>query len=64
MFGDFGTLFRDQLESTIEKLRAITKTEEFKDTDLEDKQTLYELISRLEQANTSWDSNIFATPRQ
>ncbi len=61
VFGDFGTLFRDQLESTIEKLRAITKTEEFKDTDLEDKQTLYELISRLEQANTSWDSNIFAT---
>lgn len=61
VFGDFGTLFRDQLEPTIEKLRAITKTEEFKDTDLEDKQTLYELISRLEQANTSWDSNIFAT---
>lgn len=61
VFGDFGTLFRDQLEPTIEKLRAITKTEEFKNTDLEDKQTLYELISRLEQANTSWDSNIFAT---
>lgn len=61
VFGDFGTLFRDQLEPTIEKLRAITKTEEFKNTDIEDKQTLYELISRLEQANTSWDSNIFAT---
>lgn len=61
VFGDFGTLFRDQLEPTIEKLRAITKTEEFKNTNIEDKQTLYELISRLEQANTSWDSNIFAT---
>ncbi len=61
VFGDFGALFRDQLEPTIEKLRAITKTEEFKNTDIEDKQTLYELISRLEQANTSWDSNIFAT---
>lgn len=61
VFGDFGTLFRDQLEPTIEKLRAITRTEEFKNTDIEDKQTLYELIARLEQANTSWDSNIFAT---
>ena len=61
VFGDFGTLFRDQLEPTIEKLRAITKTEEFRNTDIEDKQTLYELIARLEQANTSWDSNIFAT---
>ncbi len=61
VFSDFGTLFRDQLDPTIEKLRAITGTEEFKNTDIEDKQTLYELISRLEQANTSWDSNIFAT---
>lgn len=61
VFGDFGTLFRDQLEPTIEKLRAITRTEEFRNTDIEDKQTLYELIARLEQANTSWDSNIFAT---
>ena len=34
VFGDFGTLFRDQLEPTIEKLRAITRTEEFKNTDI------------------------------
>ena len=61
VFGDFGTLFRDQLEPTIEKLRAITRTEEFKNSDIEDKQTLYELIARLEQANTSWDGNIFTT---
>lgn len=61
VFGDFGTLFRDQLEPTIEKLRAITRTEEFRNTDIEDKQTLYELIAKLEQANASWDSNIFST---
>lgn len=60
VFGDFATMFRDQLGPTIDKLRAITKSEQFKDTPLDDKQTLYELISRLEQANTSWDSNIFA----
>lgn len=61
VFGDFGILFRDQLEPTIEKLRAITRTEEFRNTDIDDKQTLYELIARLEQANTSWDNNIIST---
>lgn len=59
VFGDFGTMFRDQLEPTIEKLKAISRTEEFRDTDLEDQQTLYELIARLEEANTSWDNGIF-----
>ena len=61
VFGDFGTMFRDQLTPTIEKLRAITRTDEFKNTNLEDKQTLYELIAKLEQANLSWDNNIITT---
>lgn len=59
VFGNFGTMFRDQLEPTIEKLKAISRTEEFRNSDLQDRQTLYELISKLEEANTSWDSNIF-----
>lgn len=61
VFGDFGTMFKSELEPTIEKLKAITRTEEFKNTDLQDQQTLYELISRLEEANTSWDGKIFKT---
>nr|DAX27077.1 MAG TPA: Tape measure domain protein [Caudoviricetes sp.] len=61
VFGDFGTMFKSELEPTIEKLKAITKTEEFKNTDLQDQQTLYELISKLEEANTSWDGKIFKT---
>lgn len=59
VFGDFGTMFRDQLEPTIGKLKAISRTEEFRETDLEDQQTLYELIAKLEEANTSWDNGIF-----
>lgn len=59
VFGDFGTMFRDQLDPTIEKLKAISRTEEFRETDLEDQQTLYELIAKLEEANTSWDNDIF-----
>lgn len=61
VFSGFGTMFRDQLEPTIAKLRAIAETEEFRNSDLEDQQTLYELIGRLEEANTSWDRGIFVT---
>lgn len=61
VFSGFGTLFRDQLEPTIAKLRAISETEEFRNSDLQDQQTLYELIAKLEEANTSWDSGIFVT---
>lgn len=61
VFSGFGTMFRDQLEPTIAKLRAISETEEFRTSDLQDQQTLYELIAKLEEANTSWDSGIFVT---
>ncbi len=61
VFSGFGTMFRDQLEPTIAKLRTISKTEEFRNSDLQDQQTLYELITKLEEANTSWDSGIFNT---
>lgn len=61
VFSGFGTMFRDQLEPTIAKLRAISETEEFRNSDFQDQQTLYELIAKLEEANTSWDSGIFVT---
>lgn len=61
VFSGFGTMFRDQLEPTIAKLWAISETEEFRDSDLQDQRTLYELIAKLEEANTSWDSGIFVT---
>ena len=61
VFSGFGTMFCDQLEPTIAKLRAISETEEFRNSDLQDQQTLYELIAKLEDANTSWDSGIFVT---
>ena len=59
VFGNFGTMFRAQLEPTINKLKDISKTEEFRNAELQNQQTLYELISKLEEANTSWDSDIF-----
>lgn len=61
VFGGFGTMFRDELEPTIEKLRKISETEEFRNSSLQEQQTLYELIAKLEEASTSWDSGIFNT---
>lgn len=61
VFGSFGSMFKEQLEPTIAKLKAISTTEEFRNSDLQDQQTLYELISKLEEANASWDGNIFNT---
>ena len=59
VFGDFGTMFRDQLQPTIDRLRQIANSDTFKQSSLEEQQVLYELIEKLENANASWDSDIF-----
>ncbi len=59
VFGDFGAMFKDQLQPTIDDLRRLANSDEFKAATLEEKQTLYGLIDKLEQANTVWDGDIF-----
>ncbi len=59
LFGEFGTMFKDQLEPTLEKLRAITQSAGFNDSSVEDQQIVYELISKLEASATVWDGDIF-----
>lgn len=61
VFGNFGTMFKSELEPTIAKLKAIAKSDDFRNSDLQDQQTLYELIAKLEQAETAWDNDIFNT---
>lgn len=61
VFGSFGTMFKSELEPTIARLKAIAKSDEFRNSDLQDQQTLHELISKLEQADTAWDNDIFNT---
>lgn len=58
VFGDFGTMFKEQLQPTIDSLRKIAKSDDFKGSSLEDQRTLYELIAKLEQSNTVWDGGI------
>jgi hypothetical protein len=55
VFGDFGAMFKDQLEPTIEKLQELSKNT----TDVNEQKTIQELISKLQGSATIWDSDIF-----
>lgn len=55
IFGDFGAMFKDQLEPTIEKLKELSKST----TDVNEQKTIQELISKLQGSATVWDSDIF-----
>lgn len=59
VFSDFGTMFKAQLQPTIDELRKISQSDTFKQSSLEEQKVLYELISKLENANAAWDSDIF-----
>ena len=55
IFGDFGAMFKDQLEPTIKKLQKLSKST----TDVNEQKTIQELISKLQGSATVWDSDIF-----
>lgn len=55
VFGDFGAMFKDQLEPTIEKLQELSKST----TDVNEQKTIQELISKLQDSDTIWNSGIF-----
>ena len=57
VFGDFGMMFKDQLEPTIKSLKQLaSKTE-----NVDEKKTIWELVSKLQKTGTLWDSDIFVT---
>lgn len=64
VFGEFGAMFKEQLQPTIDDLKSIAQSKEFKSSTLEEQKTLYELINKLEQSNTVWDGDIFAKVSQ
>lgn len=59
IFGDFGTMFKDQLEPTIEKLQQITQSKTFKESSAEDQKLVYGIINSLQKSSTVWDGDIF-----
>lgn len=61
LFGDFGTMLSDQVQPTIEKLEAITKTDDFRNSTFEEQKAIFEIISTLKGSITQWDNNILGT---
>lgn len=61
IMGDFGSMLADQVQPTIDKLKAITQTDDFKKASLEEQKAVYEMISSLEKTSTKWNSNIAST---
>lgn len=59
VFGDFGTMFKDQLQPTIDRLRRMAQSDTFRQSSLEEQQILYSLIEKLERSSKAWDSDIF-----
>lgn len=55
IFGDFGAMFKDQLEPTIKKLQELSKST----TDVNEQKTIQELISKLQGSASIWNSDIF-----
>lgn len=60
VFGDFGMMFKEQLQPTINKLQAITDSEQFKSHTLEEQRLVYGLIEKLQQSSTVWNGDIFS----
>ena len=60
VFGNFGVMFREQVQPTIDRLKAIAQSPEFQSSaGIDEMETLYGLISTLQQTETIWDGEIF-----
>lgn len=60
VFGDFGVMFREQVQPTIDRLKAIAQSPEFQaSAGVDEMEALYGLISNLQRSETVWDGEIF-----
>ena len=57
----FGGVLQEQIQPTIENLKRITRSEEFKNASVRDQQELYNIIAELERNNAKLDSEAFKT---
>lgn len=59
VFSGFGGVLHEQIQPTIENLKRITRSEEFKNAPVRDQQELYNIIAELERDNAKLDSESF-----
>ena len=61
VFNGFGGVLQEQIQPTIENLKRITQSDEFKNAPVRDQQELYNIIAELERNNARLDSEAFTT---
>ena len=61
MFGNFRAMLSEQVQPTIDRLEAITRTDEFRNSSFDEQKAVYELIATLKSSTTKWDTNIYST---
>lgn len=59
LLGDFGGMFEEQLKPTLDKLKAYTESDEFKQADINDQKTVYDLINQLQEKTSDGWSGMF-----
>ena len=59
VLGNFGTILKSQLQPTIDALKEITQTDEFKSSSIEDQSKIWEMLAKLTGENSGFNPNIF-----
>lgn len=59
VFGDLGSMLRDQIQPTIDNLKRITQSEEFRNSSVEDQQRIYDILAQLERQSGTLGKDMF-----
>lgn len=59
VFGDLGSMLRDQIQPTIDNLKRITQSDEFKNSSVEDQQRIYDILTQLERQSGTLEKDMF-----
>lgn len=59
VFGDLGSMLRDKMQPTIDNLKRITQSDEFKNSSFEDQQRIYDILTQLERQSGTLGKDMF-----
>ena len=59
VFGDLGLILKEQIQPTIDNLKRITQSDEFRNSPVESQQRLYDILSQLEQQSGTLGKDMF-----
>lgn len=59
VFGDLGMMLQEQIQPTIDNLKVITQSDQFKNSPVEDQQKIYDILSQLERQSGTLGKDMF-----